>query len=173
VPYEDYIYLPKVLGVEDESALSEKLTRDIGAAFSVVSFECQELFSNYICNSVIFRYKNHTGQSTISPVCVEECSIVQNTCPDLWRAFKGTELGRRAECNRTGSLLEPLPYCCTRETIRDPQEYSGGKNNSNVAVITGTLVAVIIVLAVTASLVRAFVCFWKRIKKLQRGLIRR
>jgi len=135
VPYEDYIYLPKVLGVEDESALSERLTRDIGAAFSVVSFECQELFSIYICNSVIFRYKNHTGQSSISPVCAEECSIVQNTCPDLWRAFKETELGRRAECNRTGSLLEPLPYCCTG---RDPQKDSGGKSISIVALMTLT-----------------------------------
>ena len=162
MPYEDYIYLPKVLGVEDESALSERLTKDIGAAFSVVSFECQELFSNYICNSVIFRYKNHTGQSTISPLCAEECSVLQNTCPDLWRAFKGTELGRRAECNRTGSLLEPLPYCCTGKTIRDPQEDSGGKSSSNVAVITGTLVAVIILLAVTALVVLCLFC--KRIK---------
>lgn len=171
MPYEDYIYLPKALGLKDESALSEKLKNDIGSAFSTSSPECRELFSKYICNSVFFRYKNDTGQPTISPLCAKECSVVQNICPELWRELKDTELGRRAECNRTGSLLEPLPYCCTGEGIKDSQDDSGGESRSNVAVVSATVAVVIVLLVVAAIIVGGFVFTGKRIKKLERGLI--
>ena len=166
----DYVYFPLRLNelnansgpterLLSEAALSQKLEEEIGQGFAAASPECQQLFSTYICNSIFFRTDNDSGIISLPrPLCPDECRQVQNTCPLLWEAFSKTDIGRYADCDRTGTLLEPLPYCCYGTGVllnptssTSPSVSSGGSSNAS-AVAAGVSVTIILLLLLAALL---------------------
>lgn len=164
----DYLFLPlrldeltSDLSLLSEEALSEKLDKVIGQSFVAASAECQQLFSAFVCNSIFFRVENSTGSVTVpSPVCPEECGEVEMKCPVLWKAFRETDIGEYANCNRTGTLLDPLPYCCHGAGIAmqsgsggGPDSSSDGGSTTNVSgIAAGVTVAIIFLLVISAVL---------------------
>ena len=171
----DYVYFPLRLNelnansgptesLLSEAALNQKLEDEIGQGFAAASPECQQLFSTYICNSIFFRTDNDSGTISLPrPLCPDECRQVQRTCPLLWETFSKTDIGRCADCDRTGTLLEPLPYCCHGAGIEltgnpeDPVnpsvhgQSSGGTSNAS-AVAAGVSVTIILLLLLAALL---------------------
>ena len=118
----DNVYIPSSRGVSQEM-LNERLEMTFGTLLEVVTDECRELFSKYVCNSLYFHCG--TNLSEIVPpvsVCPEECSFVKESCPELWMALqKSSEFGGEdfTNCNTTGDILEPLAHCCSDADIDD------------------------------------------------------
>ena len=155
--------------------------------------ECQDLFSKYICTSLLFRSRNSTANNNatnsntegqlelVGPLCSEECLFIQKQCPTLWSVFAETELGRFISCDNTGYLLEPLVYCCTSEGIEPPPDPEkepppdgkesedtingiSGRQSSNTVI--GITLAVILLLLIAAALgIVPFLIAWKRLQK--------
>lgn len=153
--------LPSDKSLQSEASLSEKLDDVIGQSFEAASTKCQLLFSAYVCNSIFFRLEKMAGNFTLpSPVCPDECREVEKQCPILWKAFRESDLGEYTDCDRTGRLLEPLPYCCHGANIHIPPPTSngggggggGGGNGNTTAVAAGVSVAIIFLLLVSALL---------------------
>ena len=180
--------LPSDLSLQNEASLSTKLEDVIGQSFEAASAECQQLFSAYVCNSIFFRIENTTGNFTLpSPVCPEECGEVERMCPVLWKAFRETDVGEYADCNRTGRLLDPLPYCCHGAGIHVPlqndsyngpggtdgpgdgRKYSSNrKDSSNVGgIAAGVTVAIIFLLVLSALLAIGLFLFIRKFRHLK------
>ena len=163
----DYLYLPKRLG-NDLSALGVKLEMAIGPAFDVASKECQQLFSTYVCNSFFFRSKNASGQLALpTPLCAEECMVVQSRCPILWSMYNKSDIGKNKSCSHTGELLDPLPYCCSGEGIALTQG-DGGSSTNDVAI--GVSVAMVVLLLLVALLALGVYLIWRQFRRLKRSL---
>ena len=195
----DYIYLPHRLrevqvsmelsdSLQDEAALSETLQDEIGQAFEGASEECQLLFSAYVCNSLFFRSNNESGNFSLPrPLCPAECQEVGNKCPILWQAYRKTRIGQNARCDRTGMLLEPLPYCCHGEGISLPMPShsptvtatttpshptatvpAAGSSNTGVAV--GVSVVLILLLLFSALVALGVFLVIRKFRRLKRSL---
>lgn len=171
----DYIFLPQRLEELQRSeiqlnevTLSEKLQHEIGQSFEAATEECQRLFSTYICNSLFFQTHNMSGEFILSgPLCPAECRVVENKCPVLWEAYRKTNIGQNANCNHTGKLLEPLPYCCSGGGISIATQ-SSNDNVSGVAV--GVSVAILFLLLLTALVAMGVFLVIRQFQKLKRGI---
>ena len=166
----DYLYLPKRLGndLQNESALGVKLENAIGPAFDAATDECRQLFSTYVCNSIFFRSKNESGRLALpTPLCAEECMVVQSRCPILWSAYNKSDIGRNKSCSHTGVLLDPLPYCCSGEGV-DLTQGDGGSSIDGVAI--GVSVAMVILLLLVALLALGVYLIWRQFRRLKRSM---
>lgn len=158
------IFLPRRLNdlmayTVSEKNLSDALMHQIGSAFELESLECQQMFSVVVCNSLFYSLNVSDGQRLPSPLCPEQCRVVEKQCPSLWTQYRKTELGKNADCDDLGRLLEPLPYCCHDGGIVTPTESpttngiatNQGKEGSNVAgVAAGVTIAILFLLVLSA-----------------------
>ena len=199
----DYLYLPRRLreiqvslelsdSLQDEATLSYILQAEIGQAFELSTEECQLLFSAYVCNSLFFRSINISGNFSLlpSPLCPEECQHVENECPTLWNAYRKTALGKHASCDRTGMLLEPLPYCChgggislptpahtstvlvisSSHTSSMPTAAMPAARSSNTGVAVGVSVTLILLLLFSALVAVGLYLIIRKFRRLKKSL---
>ena len=118
----DYIYIPNTRTVGSQNFLSRYIN-DTEFALRLLPERCRDAAIRLLCTFYFIPCGNSTVFQPPVSVCSEQCFHLRNDlCPTEWvqvLAFFRTrpDLIRLGlgfiDCNNTGLILEPLPYCCT------------------------------------------------------------
>ncbi len=117
IPEVDYIYIPTRRSLRTQ----EELSTFAGEIISATHTSCNEVILQYICRSMFLSCGRKGELHLPVPVCPEDCTMVEDTCGDQWTRIKDELLLVRedvANCNKSGSILAPLPYCCQKIQVR-------------------------------------------------------
>ena len=120
----DYVFVLKQH--VSQKLVSEILNNSIPTSLkpnfhSGLSF-CLEGIFRILCNYYLSPCGNATFQIYPSSVCPDECSFIENECPEEWNTL---ELELRLEdkdfikCDDTNALLFPLRSCCRDVGLRE------------------------------------------------------
>ena len=118
----DHVYIPYTRTSGNQQSLSSYID-DANIFVSVLSEQCREIGIKLLCTFYLIPCGNSSVFQPPVSVCSEQCFHVRNNpCASVWELIvthfrNNPELVALGlafiECNDTGLILEPLPYCCT------------------------------------------------------------
>ena len=118
----DYVYIPKTRTSGRQYLLS-RYVNETEIALSLIPERCRDVIIKLLCTFYLIPCENSSVFQPPVSVCSEQCLHLRNDlCPTVWELVLGyfrnnprlADLGLGfIECNNTGLILEPLPYCCT------------------------------------------------------------
>ena len=118
----DYIYIPHTRTFGNQRRLSVYMN-DTRLSLRFLPEQCRDVTIKLLCTFYLIPCGNSTVFQPPVSVCSEQCFHLRNDlCPNEWELVLGyfnanpwlIDLGLAfIDCNNTGLILEPLPYCCT------------------------------------------------------------
>ena len=118
----DYVYIPNTRTFGNQQTLS-RFINDANIVIALLPEQCREVGTIVFCNFYLIPCGNSTVFQPPVSVCPELCfHLRNNVCASVWEQIvehfrANPELERLGlgfiDCNNTGLILEPLPYCCT------------------------------------------------------------
>ena len=114
----DYVYIKNRM---TQSQIAATLSRIPTTNISATA-ECQDNVLRIICHRFFVPCRTNGTIYLPTSICQEECSYVKETCQTFWnQTFEAieSELGR-INCESPGSVLSPLPTCCTGASVSIP-----------------------------------------------------
>ena len=113
----DYVYIKNGMTQSRIAATLSKIPTSVSAIA-----ECRDNVLRIICHKFFVPCGRNGTIYLPTSICQEECSYVKETCQTFWnQTFEAieSELGR-INCESPGSVLSPLPTCCTGASVSIP-----------------------------------------------------